>query len=206
MAISRAEAHMLLSAVLLDTINMNPVSGRGTQLDFDIADKLAAHAGVTNTTSMYDELFTAKQDVAALTANELLRKDYKEYVAGGLKIGIASVPTPLTNLLAKPDGPNAHEVFCAGNGLDVLIVMAAYNNPDTQAFTRELICLTTPPHTSTHLPALQALLLGADLGLELLIPANLWTAAAAYTQTNIKASRKVVAPLILTYRQSESSP
>ena len=204
MNISKAEAWMLLSAILIDTINHDPTAGRGTLIDAEMSAALSAHAGVTDTNELYHELFKAKQDVDALSADELLRKDFKEYLVAGLKIGIAAVPAPITTVLDKPDGRSCHDGFCGSKGLDVLLVMTAYEHAETQAFTREIAAYVRPDHAA-QLPALQTLLLGGGLGLEPLAPSNLWPTAVAYTQKEIKQSRKKIAPLIKTFVPVASS-
>jgi len=197
-AISKAEGHMLLATILIDTINLDKASGRGTDTDFSMAAKLAALAGVADPDALYQELFKAKQDVATLNANELLRKDYKEYRIAGLKLGIASVPVPLATLLAKEDAQECHAAFCSQNAIDILLVMTAFLDAETGAFTREIAAHVVQEHAA-QLEGVQSLLLGGGLGLETLALQNLWPKAIAYAQKELRMSRKKIAPLMKTF-------
>jgi len=184
-------AALLLSGILVDTVNLDSSKGRCTEPDVAAAKALTALIDIDNT-ELFQQLQTAKGDIGTLSAGDLLRKDYKQIEVNGIVVGFASVVAPLATFFQKPDAEEAHLKLCARLKLDALVVMTTCHSP---TFSRELLVYIASENTklSSVVPSLVS-----DGGLELtpLEPGRLWPTAQAFNQGATKKSRKVVLPLI----------
>jgi len=98
----QAIAFVLLGGIISDTLNFR--SPTTTNKDREIARKLQPIAGVSNSDDLARGMFEAKSAVGDLTAEQLLKSDYKEYVIKGHKIAIGVVETTAPDeLVAKKD-------------------------------------------------------------------------------------------------------
>ncbi|GAA5833386.1 hypothetical protein JCM9279_001509 [Rhodotorula babjevae] len=118
-----AVADLLLSSIMIDTrLKLVADGGKATPLDVSALHALlplssfATSSSVVNASSSSatdppspaalaalkahnDRLGHAKEDVAHLSARDLLRRDYKEYLVSGVRYGLSTVPLPLSTLL-----------------------------------------------------------------------------------------------------------
>ena len=85
----REIALLLLAGILSDTVVFK--SSTATEKDREIAEKLAAIAGIESMENFGIELKRAKASVRHLSAREILEKDFKEYEFGAAKVGIAQI-------------------------------------------------------------------------------------------------------------------
>ncbi|KAF9184802.1 hypothetical protein BGZ51_002689 [Haplosporangium sp. Z 767] len=126
-------ARMLLGAVLIDTINLNPDYKRVTPLDLAVTKEILPYTGWDNTDGIFDKIDEARRDTTHLSWYDLLRKDYKEwtvtkYESGGqsVKVGFSSV-SGLMEKYVKRDGVDTiHKgikAWSKTNNLDLLVVM-----------------------------------------------------------------------------------
>ncbi|HQJ23303.1 MAG TPA: DHH family phosphoesterase [Rectinema sp.] len=185
-------ALLLAGTILLDTVNLDPKAGRVTEKDEEMVNALLPIARKSK-----DELFSKLQyekfNVSNLSTFDILRKDYKEYVAGEIRYGISSAMLSLDAW--KKKDPNLSAEFAKyayDKKLKLLIVMNAYTEP---RFMRELI-LYTPD--SELLLKLTTKLTSIDLGLRPLDPpvGSDSSHYAYYAQTNESYSRKKLQPVI----------
>lgn len=90
-ACSSQMAYFLLSAILLDTkdLNDNDVT---TKKDIVIANLLKDKAGEYYDNTLFEVLMRSRNSIEHLTPSLLLKKDYKMYREGKLLYGIASIP------------------------------------------------------------------------------------------------------------------
>ncbi len=121
-ALSKNIAKLLLGAILIDTrclAQRHPT----TELDRRVAAQLAQVAGCGDR-ALYDELWKRKSDLSVFTPEELLRKDYKEITAGGLKVGFCAI----YGALERVPGNLARSAadFARQRQLDHLVLMSAY--------------------------------------------------------------------------------
>lgn len=84
-------ACLLLSAILLDTRNLNN-KGVTSEKDIAIASVLKEKAEEYYSNAFYDDLIKMRNSVEHLTPDLLLKKDYKLYKEGKFHYGIASIP------------------------------------------------------------------------------------------------------------------
>lgn len=154
-------ATLLGGTILLDTVNLNEKAGRVTSADNAIAAEILPHCPLSRE-EFFGKIQKEKYNVAGLSTNDLLRKDYKEFHFDTAFCGIASALLPIKQWLEMDKDLFAGFAgYAAARNLDVLISMNAYVNPD---FKRDLVlyCTTKDGHdklfsylgeTSLHLTA-----------------------------------------------------
>jgi len=131
-------ALLLLGPILLDTVLFASEVGRTTPRDRQAAGRLAATAGVGEA-ELYVELLTARQGLPGLGSRDLLRRDFKGAEAGSLSYGISSSPVSLRRWRERDPTPEQAVLrFREERGLDLLLVMIAYEEPGAGGFRREL--------------------------------------------------------------------
>ncbi|KPV74961.1 uncharacterized protein RHOBADRAFT_44478 [Rhodotorula graminis WP1] len=127
-----ALADLLLSSIMIDTrLKLVADGGKATPLDVSALHALLPLSSfATSTTSSSinasspsatdppssaalaalkahnDRLGRAKEDVAHLSARDLLRRDYKEYLVSGVRYGLSTVPLALSTLLEADPSPS----------------------------------------------------------------------------------------------------
>jgi exopolyphosphatase len=201
-------ATLLMGVIALDTINMESSSGIGTSRDADMLKHLSQISS-QDQNQLFEALRGAKLDPSfwrSLTASEALRIDYKSFNSpqmkqGGIKdIGMASILQPLQDFLSKEDVVSTMERTLHEQELGVLVVMSFVHHP---APKRELLFLTRDKDFHDALAAYLHDSTRHDLNCE---PLSLDHAAppsetylSVFTQKNTKASRKQVAPTLLSF-------
>ena len=176
-------AVLLLGAILIDTrclAQRHPT----TELDRSIAVQLAEISGC-NSRALYDELWRRKSDLSLFTPEELLRKDYKEITASGVKVGFCAIYGALESI--SGDLMGEAEVFRRSRQLDHLVLMSAYY--EGEELHKELAFL---PDCSWNQEAL-AYLNSKGTQLE---PKTVIGNIQVYNQRNTDYSRKQILPFI----------
>ncbi len=132
----RDVAVLLGGTILLDTVNLADDAGRVTGTDKEMAARVLPLCPLPQQ-EFFDTVQKEKFNVAGLSTNDLLRKDYKEWQFGTVKCGIGSALLPVkqwteidTNLVS------GFAEFAAAGALDILLSMNAYTNP---TFSRDLV-------------------------------------------------------------------
>ncbi|KAK9477519.1 hypothetical protein V1514DRAFT_333534, partial [Lipomyces japonicus] len=223
-AVKNDVARLALGPVLVDTANL---TSRTTDDDTFAAQLLttAITAGTTNATTIVttttktglenDEFFqnlaSAKRDVASFTLDDILRKDYKQFTSSSsspsFTVGISSSVKSLDWILAKFSGPEfvrAVLAFAHARGLDAVLFMDSFHDDDDDEFKRELVVITVSAKVSNRIDRFVAT---AKHDLQLLpyepkrhdnhdSDEPQPVAISYWKQQNIKASRKQVAPLL----------
>jgi exopolyphosphatase len=185
-------ARLLLGTILLDTVNLDPQAQRATAKDVAIAAQLEAicHA---DRGALFERLQFEKFNVAALDTADLLRKDYKAFRLGDVRCGIASVLLPVKQWLDKdPDLAESLAAFARTQGLDLLLAMNAYTDPE---FRRELVVWTEDEALRERV---LAFLRASDLGLAAIDDARAprTPEVVLFEQANVAYSRKKLQPLL----------
>jgi exopolyphosphatase len=148
-------AQLGLASILIDTSNLQSKE-KTTGHDIAAAEYLEAKimacaqvAAKYNRTTFFREIDTAKKDIGGLKLHDILRKDYKQWTEGGLKLGISSVVKSLNFLQekaqAEANGRSAADVFHSAirqfadeQGLDMYAIMTTSTSPEGR-FQRELL-------------------------------------------------------------------
>ena len=212
-------AKLALASILIDTSNLGDaykVTEHDTQAVDYLESKLKEFPKLAPTfdrTVLFDEISTAKLDVGQLTITEILRKDYKQWEEGNLKVGISSVVKPIEWLAQHADHDNgvdgrpqplldAIERFTSARELDLFVLMTAFANDSK--FERQLLLLPLSV-PGRHAASVFETNASGELGLQTISPdMHLWSASARadnhfmkiWQQTKTQHSRKRVAPLI----------
>ncbi|KAK0663292.1 putative exopolyphosphatase [Lasiodiplodia hormozganensis] len=206
-------AQLALASILIDTTNLTS-KDKTTQHDVAASGYLEAKVMLCDRTNpefnrdkFYDEINRAKQDIGRLALIDILRKDYKQWNEGGVKLGISSVVKPLDFLQAKAkQEKHANLSFCDALGefakqreLDMYAIMTAFTNDDGE-FCRQLLLWGISDRAVAQARAF-AESAAEELGLQELegefhVPGHHAGWKKAWRQRNIAASRKQVAPLL----------
>ena len=194
--LEEGSALLLLGTILLDTVNLDPEAKRVTPEDQDAADKLLALTGADQQ-ELFEDLQREKFNVSALDTADLLRKDYKEWSMGNLRVGISSVLLSVEEWLNK-DGTLSDSLatYARSRGLDLLLAMNAFTNPE---FTRELVvyCPDKPVREKVV-----TFLEGSDLKLDSISSKGVDEATSLYKQDNVAVSRKKLQPILAAFLES----
>ena len=91
-------ARVMLLSILSDTKGM---TSNVTQLDRKAYDSLMTVAGIGDIDALVDGMKKAKTSFEGMTASDIFRSDYKEYLAGGVTFGIGSIYTGSEESLAE---------------------------------------------------------------------------------------------------------
>jgi exopolyphosphatase len=147
-------AQLALASILIDTANMHDAN-KTTEHDrqavtyleakIDLCPK--ASAGFERT-AFYDEIDKAKRDIGGLGLRDILRKDYKQWDQGGMKLGVSSVVKEIGFLQSKAgeeagtdSGPallEAFEKFAEERELDMYTLMTTSTSSKGD-FQREIL-------------------------------------------------------------------
>ena len=128
---------LFLTPILIDTVNFNITFDRTKPMDISSRNYLKSISGMTNESmnNLFEELQTAKFSLDRLSSRDLLRKDYKDVIVNGYKLGISSVTWYLQGSKGwlERDGSdqlwNDIESWTKENHLDVGALMTAYEFP-----------------------------------------------------------------------------
>lgn len=198
-------AKLAIGAILIDTINMTD-EHKVTEHDRKAIRYLEALVNIAprvgkdyDRDSYYKELDTAKTDVDALSVRDLLRKDYKEWSEGDLKLGTAVIVKPLSYTKSRSeDWEKDISSFIEERSVDVLAITTAYSD-EQDNFHRELALFTTKNDAAkdvatSFVNASSKELQFEDLDLDL--SSSAFGYSHAWTQRNLAASRKQSAPML----------
>jgi exopolyphosphatase len=210
-------AQLGLASILIDTANLED-KNKTTEHDQQAVEYLEAKimlcpqlAASFDRTKFYEEIDAAKKDIGALQLQDILRKDYKQWDQGGLKLGISSVVKHIEFLQNKAgDEAKAEsasdafldtlERFSKDRELDLYTLMTTSTSADGQ-FQRELLLWAFSDRGVTAAKSF-ATNSAEELGLEdwhgstadATRDASQWR--KVWWQRKVQHSRKRVAPLI----------
>jgi exopolyphosphatase len=204
-----------MGVIGLDTMNMDPKIAKGTARDLavyeDLQRRVRVGGVISDPTAFYNKLVSAKTDISywmQLLPQDAIRLDYKNFETTNSSIrngqgkqgifGMASVLLPAFELLSKPGFADAALDTIKQQAIDYLAVMSFVSQPATQ---REIAILALDANV---LDRVCATLSSGDPPLALSLiehPATQFLHehglyVKLFSQGNIKASRKQVAPIL----------
>lgn len=188
-------ASLLYGTIILDTVNLNPAAKRVTPKDVEVATQLARlmRPPPTSSHEVFQELTAAKANVSHLTCDQLLRKDVKVAVEGGLCVGVASVPLRVMEVLALSEGGRYLAEHSAARGYQALLLLGITIAQETVTRDLALYC----PDENFRSQVAKALEEGEGGVLQLTRQAcEEVESCVAFHQGNSGASRKVVLPML----------
>ncbi|TID22985.1 exopolyphosphatase-like protein [Venturia nashicola] len=212
-------AKLALAAVLIDTTNLkaeDKVTDHDVEAVKILESKIASSSEGSkdyNRDNFFNEISDAKKDIAPLKLYDILRKDYKQWTEGSLKLGVSSVVKPIDFLVKKAKDEaggsesdtdafvNSLKTFATDRELDVMAVMTTFGRGEGH-FQRELLVWAISPASSSAAAKFEQQST-AELGL---VP---WHGSAndidyegqegwrrVWQQGAVQHSRKRVAPLL----------
>lgn len=218
-------ATLLMGVISLDTINMDPQAGIGTPRDSSALSRLRSISPYDQY-QLFESLRDAKWDPAFwkdLSITDSLIIDYKLFTtssATSKPIGISSILQTITDFTTKSDLRLGITQFMKEQSLSMLVVMSCIQTP---APRRELLVIT---ENGQLLEALDRFLMNTTThNLDCVLQEPLTSRmqqvlnetnqvagesviapllCSVYTQGNSKASRKQVAPLMVTFYDNYS--
>ncbi|ELU10738.1 hypothetical protein CAPTEDRAFT_167402 [Capitella teleta] len=94
-------AELLYGTILVDTVCLAESSGRVTPKDSAMIDKIEAKLPQRDRKTTFNAIIAAKNDISALSTNDLLRKDLKILKTDELTIAFCSLPCHINDFLAR---------------------------------------------------------------------------------------------------------
>ncbi|KAH8885518.1 DHH phosphoesterase [Thozetella sp. PMI_491] len=148
-------AHVALAPILIDTVNLES-KDKTTAVDIRAAEFAEARLRATTLGPSYDrvaywkELNRLKEDIDGMTFRNIMRKDYKEWVEGSLKLGMSTVVQGFDYLLDKADKEETDLLqemrrWASEQKLDIMGVMTL-SHPNG-VFTRQLFVWGLTPQS-----------------------------------------------------------
>ena len=225
--VKRALSKLLCGVILIDTQNMAS-TGAGTDRDAAVLNTLLQSPDLLNNTwdrdAVASQLRGAKTSAAfwsSLSAIQCLLIDYKEFPCGSSEeeekagiFGMSTVACRLADFCRKDHcyrdmAGYLHDPSMGGvegqAALDILAVMASFIDEE-KGYTRELLVASLD---EGRLDSVTAYLTDTEPTMELAsltgIEAPPGLHVRAYSQGNVKASRKQLAPLLTRYYDSDSN-
>ncbi|KAK6196779.1 hypothetical protein LQW54_011185 [Pestalotiopsis sp. IQ-011] len=199
-------AKLALAPIVIDTTNLEAET-KTTAFDVEAVRYLEGEVlkGVSSfdRTAYFSALARLKGDISPLSLRDVLRKDYKEWDEGGLKLGTSSAPASMADLRRKAGGVaelvDAAEAWGDERGLDLAAVMTAFK-PAGGDFGRELMLLARSPKgveaagrfEKEHEGKLE--LRGWERGELDCVEEGAWR--KCWSQGRVENSRKQVAPML----------
>nr|WP_321403037.1 DHHA2 domain-containing protein [uncultured Desulfobacter sp.] len=192
--IPQSLAALLLGAILIDTVNLDPKAGRMTPNDQRVVAHLTPIAGL-DTDKFYQGIRAAKSDISEMNTRDLLRRDCKTFKFNTVSCTVASVPLDLEQWmvrdmnLAKGIKAYAQEVQA-----DILMTMNTQRMPE---FSRGISVFCKSPDLFTTMLAM----LTFNLDLEVITPPQGFAPGDVhfFRQGNLSLSRKKLEPILDQY-------
>lgn len=195
---------LLLGVILLDSVNLDAGAGKVTERDRTAArlliDNTAWEHGKPNTDEWFAQLQGAKFDPefwTSLSVRDVLRLDYKSFVNG--ELGMSSVLMKMQDFFTKSDVTEGIYDYMIETGIHYLIIMFSHEATEGLLQREVVVCTREVSHEpiTKFLQSQPELELGPSCfpvvnsceGFEM----------RGYSQGNSKASRKVLAPILLEF-------
>ncbi|GAX16820.1 exopolyphosphatase [Fistulifera solaris] len=209
---------LLLGVILIDSVNLSPNAGKVTPRDeaavqkllkatnwqeLDLDGSICGDSPLQPSTSLlFDALQNAKFDPLfwnPLPVEDALRLDFKIFQAGDETFGISSVLLSAKNFLDKEHAINSIEAFMERLQIKFFVIMFAYAKDSASSLTRELLlCGKDASEVYAWLEREGSLQL--SFREQLLDRCD--QPVIVLDQGNVKASRKIVAPILIQYFQT----
>jgi exopolyphosphatase len=224
-------ATLLLGVILLDSVNMSPEAGKGTDRDAAVIQSLlqdtdwsmlvgnplsteimSQGSTTPDTKKFFDALQYQKFNPKfwdKLSVQDALGLDYKEFTGGPdiRKFGVATVLQRMEDFVQKDDLLQSIQEYMKAQDIGLLGIMFAVSN-DQDDLSRQLAICAPPELCKSMADFLQHVDRGLDLSearSDLFNPTNSVIEVVFMDQGNVAASRKQVAPTMMNYWKKESS-
>ncbi|XP_048748356.2 protein prune homolog 2-like isoform X2 [Ostrea edulis] len=195
-------ATLLLGTILVDTVNTSPEAGKTTLHDEEMLRRLTQIVPDLDKDQLYKDIQEAKNDITALSTQEVLEKDLKCVVHGDRSVVTSSVPASLEVFLCRPDVLEAMGSVMHERKGQSMVVMTMHVNKGVPS--REILIFSQSEAETKKLA--EFLKTNQEIELSLQPFTCDLKSSLAYYQGNVKASRKKVLPLVKSYLQVTNIP
>lgn len=192
--IPKSLAAILLGAILIDTVNLDPKAGRMTPRDQLVADHLTPISGL-DPDKFYQGIRAAKSDISEMNTRDLLRRDCKTFQFNKVSCTVASVPLDLEKWMVRDmDLAKGIESYAKEVQADILMTMNTQRMPE---FSRGISVFCKSPVLFTTISAMLAF----NLDLEIITPPQGFACGDVhfFRQGNLSLSRKKLEPILDQY-------
>ncbi|TKA62854.1 hypothetical protein B0A55_11668 [Friedmanniomyces simplex] len=201
-------ARLALGSILIDTHNLTEGS-KVTEHDRKAVRYLEARIHASHKYGkdydrkvFFEEISAAKSNLDELSLSDVLRKDYKQWTEGEMRMGVSSVVKPVSWLRGKAESDFTQTLVdhAKGRQLHLFAVMTAFTS-ESGDFARELLLVALEDGGAKHAAERFAKEATAELQLQ---EGEIHGLSAdsrppymqLWDQKNVAASRKRVGPLI----------
>ncbi|XP_076081785.1 uncharacterized protein LOC143052602 isoform X2 [Mytilus galloprovincialis] len=185
----------LYGAILIDTVNLSPAAHKMTDQDVAMADKLKEMLPEVNGDVLYNTIQKAKTDISELTTLELLEKDLKIVSGNSIKVAMSSVSISLQDFLSRENLIEDLSSFLQSRSVLAVIVMMIHQVTEGEP-VRDIAVYST--EMALQQKICDQLSSNRDPVLELTVVTTDKQNLTCYKQGCVRASRKVVLPIIQT--------
>ncbi|KAI8065308.1 hypothetical protein BC940DRAFT_259325 [Gongronella butleri] len=195
---------LALAPILVDTVALRWEFGKTTQKDVDAFELVAPCVFGTKDTqaacvrNYYNNIESVKSQIDHLCCRDLLRKDYKEWVVNGYRVGTSAMSWYFNGWLER-DGKDKiikeTYAYAAERDLDLELAMTSYDHSKTDKngkYQRELAFFVVNKDLMQIKTAMEN---DKNIGLTPLVPSD-DKRIDFYSQANIKLSRKQIWPAV----------
>ncbi|WP_320044401.1 DHHA2 domain-containing protein [uncultured Desulfobacter sp.] len=199
--IPQSLAALLLGAILIDTVNLDPKAGRVTPRDQSVAKHLTSIAGL-DTDTFYQGIRAAKSDIREMDTRDLLRRDCKTFQFNKVSCTVASVPLDLERWMIRDMNlATGIESYAKEVQADILMTMNTQRMPE---FSRGISVFCKSPVLFTTISAMLAF----NLDLEIITPPQGFACGDVhfFRQGNLSLSRKKLEPILDQYFSKMEHP
>ncbi|KAG0173333.1 Exopolyphosphatase [Apophysomyces sp. BC1034] len=190
---------MIIAPILVDTIGLREEYGKTTETDVRAFELLKSCNFQKTSNVYYEEIEKVKSRVEHLSSRDLLRKDYKEWVVNGFRVGTSSVSWHLQAWEARNGIQEIIQPtwdFIDERQLDLEIILTSYDHSkEGGKYERELAFFVANERLLEVKSALEEM---QDVGLTS-IPFTFDIQngrVGFYNQGNVRMSRKQIWPLV----------
>lgn len=198
-------ARLLISAILVDTLNFNSSAKKATPKDVEVFQELLTYLPSVDWAKEYAEIKKAKAAVSWMAVRDLLRKDLKVVKVNDLTVAISSVPISLNKLTEMPNFKVDLDHVRHQQKATAVVVMTTTTKADGGVHRGMVIFAEDESFRSSLIDYLKNFN-QPSLELYSLDPSSVYSNEHPnvhfFVQNNTAASRKVVLPAVRTFIQS----
>ncbi|KAI8078969.1 uncharacterized protein B0P05DRAFT_541897 [Gilbertella persicaria] len=188
---------LALAPLLVDTVNLKWELGRTTEKDVALFEKLKTRQAGLIDNQYFKAIEHVKSKVDTMSSYHILRRDYKEFIVKGYRIGTSAV-TWYFHAWAERDSPQeieqAAKKYTQERQLDMEVIFTAFDHDKEGAgdYKRQLAVMVCDPKLKVVQEALET----TDQVQLTRIDALQTDSLTFYDQGNVRMSRKQVWPLV----------
>jgi len=186
-------ATLLMGTIVLDVANFSISAKRATAKDSLVFEQLSAIVPNVSSDDIYQELQTAKANIAGLQLDQLLRKDVKIIHSDSVVVAVSAMPLLACTFLEKySDISKKLHNFCIAHNYHALVVVGIHIEHQTDTVKRDILVF------SANSPLKNKICQGLEDGepsLKLTLTER-QCELVRYHQANVTATRKAILPML----------